>query len=236
MTNAPMQDANDEQAGILPPGDGSIWRALLGGLIVAALLSWFLLSAGLSLPFMLGVFFFMLFGLIVGSVMFRCGQACRPVAKPKIIVATALVSLVCWGIALGREAIEFPDDFVDKALTKVYIPPNGYEKVVHELQAFIKDYLEKEYPPGGPLGYIRHAAVGRPIEVNIDSQPKVVTIKPMTRAWTWWTRTVLSLVLFFVATYAIASDLAKDRRPLKSARRPSVPDDPAGAQASSGAD
>ena len=230
MTNAPVQDANGEQAEILPPGDGSIWRALFGGLIVAALLSWFLLSAGLSLPFMLGVFFFMLFGLIVGSVMFRCGEASRPVAKSKIVVATALVSLVCWGIALGREAVEFPEDFVEKALKKVYMPPDGYDQVVGELHVFINDYLEKEYPPGGPLGYLRYAATGRTIEVETPSQPKPIPVKPMARAWTWWTRTVLSLVLFFVATYAIAVDLSKDRKPLRSARRSTASRESAGAQ------
>jgi hypothetical protein len=209
-----------------PAGDGAVWRSLLGGLIVAVVLAWFLLSAGLSLPFMLGLFFFMLFGLIVGAVMFRFGDTARPIAKSKVVMATALVSIACWAVALGKECVEFPADFVEKALRQVYIPPDGYDQVKGELESFITEYLKREYPPGGAIGYLRLAAAGKPIEVNIESQPKTVTVKPMTAAWVWWTRTVLSVVLFYLAAYSVTGDLSK-RRKLKDA---AAPENPPGAQ------
>ncbi len=201
---------------LLPAG---YWKSMAAGLVVAVLLGWTLLSHGLSLPFMLGLFFFMLFGLVIGAVIFRYAEGLRPMPRGRVVAVTAAVSVACWVAALGQECLSYPHDFVEKALRhpRVYIPPNEVDRVEADLHTFIVKYLDTEYPPGGVIGYLRLAAAGRPVVVNIPTQPTPATIAPMVPAWVWWSRTVLSVVLMYVAVWSVTRDLAK---PPKAAAAP----------------
>jgi hypothetical protein len=190
-------------------------QAVLVGVILSVALGWTLLSAALSLPFLLGLFFFMLFGMVIGAAMFRFAAPARPIAKSRIVAMTAIVTFVCWSVAVARECVEFPEDFVNATLKNksLYIAEGNqsYERVRGEIFTFIDEYLDTRYPPGGAVGYMRLAAGGQPVELDIPSQPKPLMIEPRVPAWVWWTRMVLSLVLLYVAVYAVTTDLAKER-------------------------
>ena len=195
----------------VPARGGGVLKPLLAGLVLAVILAWTLLSFALSLLFMLGLFFFMLFGLIIGATMFRFGGSARPMAKSSVTAMTAIVSLVCWSVAVYKECLEFPEDFVDSAIKskRVYVPKNGYDEVRAELHGFIVEYLKTNYPPGGVRGYLKLAATGSPIEVDLPSQPRPVSIPPRAAAWVWWTRVILALVLLYVAIYSVTAGLVK---------------------------
>ena len=130
-------------------------------------------------------------------------------------------------LAVAKEAIDYPNDFVESAIKKMYLPPgpNAGEKLEQELRSFITEYLKTNYPPGGALGYLRLAASGGAIVIDLPNQPKPVRMSPRVAAWVWWTRVVLSLVLLYITIHSITSDLTKT--PEEASRKhPSSPDAP----------
>jgi hypothetical protein len=181
------------------------------GLIVASVLAYTLLSYALSLIAMLGLFFFMLFGLIIGATMYRSADKSRIVPRSQAVVATIIVSLVCWSIAVTKEAVDYPQDFVDAAIdnNKVRKPRGKVDEIRIELHTFITEYLKTEYPPGGVLGYFKMVATGGSVELTTSSQINPVTIKPRVSAWVWWTRVLASVVLLYVSIWSQVSLLTK---------------------------
>lgn len=208
----------------VPPKPGGAIRALIAGLIVAVALGLTLLTAALSLMFMLGLFFYMLFGLLVGAVMFRFGARSRPMPRGRVVAITAVVALAAWSTSLAKEAHDFPDDFANKIMSdaksgrvRLYIPPeNGVAQVHNELHDFIVHHLAEVYPPGGMLGYFRYAAAGATIELDIPSQLRTLTIKPRVAPWVWWTRGLLALPLFFLTTYSVTAGLCRQATPAEN--------------------
>ncbi|GJM25633.1 MAG: hypothetical protein DHS20C16_20480 [Phycisphaerae bacterium] len=181
------------------------------GLIVASALGYTLLSYALSLIAMLGLFFFMLFGLIIGAAMYRSADKSRIVPRPNAIVATVVVSLVCWSIAVTKEAVDYPQDFVRAAIEnkKVRKPRGKVEEIQTELHGFINEYLKTEYPPGGVLGYFKMVATGGAVELTISSQINPVTIKPRVSPVVWWIRVLASVVLLYFSIWSQVSLLTK---------------------------
>ena len=207
-----------------PPTTAPLGRMVVTGAIVSIALGWTLLSWALALPFMLGVFFFMLFGLFIGAAMFRAASGFVPVQRKTIVTATVIVTLIGWLTSLAKEAIDYPRDFVKHATKRVHVPDveGALGQVQSELRTFINNHLSKNFPPGGPLGYFRLAATGQ--SVTIDDlptrQPKPITIPPRTSAAVWWIRNILAIIMFYIAIFAVTVDLTKT----PSARQP-APDE-----------
>lgn len=185
------------------------------GTIVAAALGWTLLSFALSLPFMLGVFFFMLFGLFVGAAMYRVAAHLMPVEKNAVVTATLIASLCGWSTAVIKEGIDYPNDFVKQAQKKVHIPnvDGAGEKVKAELHSFIVDHLNTSYPPGGIIGYLRMAASGGAVRIDDlpTRQPRPIVIAPRAAPLMWWIRNILCVFSFYIAIRAVTIDLCKPR-------------------------
>lgn len=191
------------------PTGAALTRALVVGSVLSAVLGWTLLSLALSLLFMLGLFFYLLFGLIIGACMYRVAAGARPIPRGKVIAVTAAVSVVCWASSLVKECIDYPRDFVTAAMKKVHVPSREYERVEAELAVFIERHLREVYPPGGALGYLQLAAQGKSITVDLPGQPRPVRIPPRAAAWVWWARVVLALAFAYVATFAVTVDLTR---------------------------
>lgn len=201
-----------------PPAPGGATRALLAGLLVALALGVTLLTWALSLMFMLGLFFFMLFGLLVGAVMFRFGVRSRPMPRGRVVLISAAVAFAGWSAALTKEAVDFPRDFVDRVVNqrkferdKLHIPPGEgeYDKICGQVATFITDHLAQAYPPGGVIGYFQYTGAGDTIIMDLPGQPRKLTIKPRVQPWIWWTRGLLSLPLFFLTIYSVTAALAR---------------------------
>src|SRR3990172_853649 len=71
------------------------WCATAAGTVVSLPLAW-LLSYAAMLPFYLGLFFFMLFGLVIGAVAFRVAAPGRPYHRFAVLAGTTLIVGVCW--------------------------------------------------------------------------------------------------------------------------------------------
>ncbi|HNO76891.1 MAG TPA: hypothetical protein PKN33_02435 [Phycisphaerae bacterium] len=206
---------------------GSILVPTIVGLIVASVLGYTLLSYALSLIAMLGLFFFMLFGLIIGAAMYRSADKSQLVSRSKAMTATVLVSLVCWSIAVTKEAADYPEDFVRAAIEnkQVHKPRGKVDEIRAELHAFITEYMKTEYPPGGMIGYFKMVATGGAVELKISSQLNPVTIKPRVSPWVWWIRVLASVVLLNVSIWSQVSLLTKPPKARTAGRVEDVDDE-----------
>jgi hypothetical protein len=199
-----------------PPAKGGVLLALIVGAIIALGLGMTLLSWALSLMFMLGLFFFMLFGLLIGACMFRAASRSRPVPRSRVVLISVLVAVVGWATALAKEATDFPANFIYRVLEKpnpgqpkLYVPKNSYQLVHDETEHFIRNYLSREYPPGGILGYFRYALSNATIKLDLPSQGRVYSIKPYVPRWVWCVRVLLALPLLFLTIYSVTAGLTR---------------------------
>ena len=196
-------------------GGGRVGKPLAAGMVLAALLSWTLMSVALSLPFLLGIFFFLLFGLVIGATMFRFGRPQRPIARWRLRLATAAVTLFCMMLSLVKEGRDFRRNFVNKAIEGRYVrftDSSDYERVRVQLTGFVSDYLRAHYPPGGVVGYLRYAAGKERMTIDLPGQPRPVRVPMPAAAWLWWARIALGLTLGYAGVYSQVAALAKPER------------------------
>ncbi len=202
-------NSSDQETTSLP--QGSIVVPTIVGLVVASILAYTLLSYALSLIAMLGLFFFMLFGLIIGAAMYRSANKSSLVPRSRAILATALVSFVCWSIAVTKEAVEYPDDFVNAAIEndKIRKPRGKVGEIRDELREFIHEYMKTEYPPGGILGYFQMVATGGTVQLELSTEIRTIPIKPRVSPLVWWIRVLVAIVLLYVSIWSQVSLLTK---------------------------
>ncbi len=120
------------------------------------------------LPFFLGLFFFLLLGLVPGAVLFRFAYPLRPIPARSLFAGSLLVLLITWLVAgyteyrslSGRVAVK-----VRKAVTGGF--PDGYRREVlnEHIDDWVNAYLRQRYGSDGPQGYVRWAATSGRIEV-----------------------------------------------------------------------
>ena len=170
------------------------WVAVAAGLVVSVPFVW-LLSYGAALPYFLGLFFFSLFGLVIGAVMHRVASPNRPYGRGVLLSGTTIVVIAGWCGTIGLEANGFPADMAQEA-TKMS------RRTIPNVAAFradvadgVRDFLRKRYPPGAALGYIRWILTSGKLdrgEVTGLSR----NFEASQRGLGWSIRVVLSLALF----------------------------------------
>jgi hypothetical protein len=161
-----------------------------------------LLSFGAALPFFIGLFFFALFGLMVGAAVFRVGAPGRPYPRAAVLVLTSVVVGWCMGISLLKEAADFPNNMADQAVSRTRnigsLTRNEYHAQVAEE---VRSMLADRFPPGGWIGYFRWVTGSASIEKG--TLPSVDrSLSPAYTGMLWMVRVVLSLSLL---TFGIAS-------------------------------
>lgn len=116
----------------------------------------FVLSYAALLPFFIGVFFFALFGLILGALAYRIGAPGKPYPKAQIIVGTTLIIFITFAASLLKEGRDFPSDMATRALKNTRsiggLTPAEFRT---QVESDVREFLRKEYRPGGTLGYLR---------------------------------------------------------------------------------
>lgn len=202
-------------AAAAPKTDGPAtrwWLAVGVGLIVSAPLVW-LLSYGASLPFYLGLFFFALFGLVIGACMHRVAAAGRPYGRLTLVTGTTIVVAFGWGASIIKEARDFPMDMGSDAADRTRdIGDRTRDGYIAHVADQVRDFLRRDFPPGGTMGYIRFVLTdgvlekGRLADVNRN-------LKVGQRGWIWAIRVVLSIALF-------AFGIGSQTLPLKLATEP----------------
>jgi hypothetical protein len=203
--------AKPPQAGRTGEGShGRWWCAVFVGVWFSLPFSW-LLSFGALLPFLLGLFFFALFGLIIGALVFRIAAPGRPYGKGAIVVGTTLIVLVCWCTALVLESRDFPREMGQKATDATRSIDMTRQQHIEKMAEDVRAYLREEYPPGGLIGYVRWSLVDGKIKKNVLKGPGRTLKRDQVKAW-WATRVVLSigLLAFGVASMTWPLRLVED--------------------------
>ncbi|UCC29754.1 MAG: hypothetical protein JSU86_16305 [Phycisphaerales bacterium] len=171
------------------------WLAVVVGLIVSMPLAW-LLSYAALLPFYFGVFFFALFGLLIGSAMHRIASPGRPYGRVVLVAGTTVVVLVGWTASIVKEGRDFPMDMAVKAGNRTR---DIGDRTISEYRALVAEevrrFLRERYPPGGTIGYVRWVLTSGELKKGqIASVHR--TLEPVQRGFTWAARVVLSIALF----------------------------------------
>jgi hypothetical protein len=146
----------------------------------------------------LGLFFFLIFGLFIGAVMFRLGRAAAPVSKVKIITIGSLIAVVVWGTALVVEYHQLPQDAA--RTVRGSFPNRSFVRqdklrLQNETRDFVFTTLKADYPPGGFLGYIRWAATSGTMECPRILGDDTETHALHQQGLMWIIRVVISLLL-----------------------------------------
>lgn len=206
-------------------------KCLLGGLILSLPIGWLLATAAM-LPFFLGLFFSMLFGLVVGAAVYRLGASAAPIPRPIlwllgliITLAISVVSLASeyynvrgyhlprygqqgwhWTMVPGDISQQVRDSFPDRSFT----PPQVI-KLRQETSSFFVRHLQEQYPPGGVVGYVRWVIADETLACPRVFSPIHERIKPKQGGIKWIVRVSLSFVLLWGAVQSQVLSLASGR-------------------------
>lgn len=196
MSESPVQSAPSS----IDNNSGSLrarrwWLAVLVGAIITLPFAW-LLSHAAMLPFFLGLFFFALFGLVIGALMHRIAAPARPFGRLTVLAGTTVVVLLGWGVSIVQEARDVPRKMAATAGQRVR---SIGDRTLAEFEAAVAEgvraHIRERYPPGGTLGYVRWVlAEGVLPKGSLD----VVDV-PLraTQMHGWWAvRVVLAIALF----------------------------------------
>lgn len=175
-------------------GTGRWWTAVGVGLLVSLPLSW-LLSYGALLPFFIGVFFFALFGIIIGAAMFRVASPARPVGAMNVFLGTSFVVLTCWSLSMVKECRDYPNDLAKDAVRRVRdIGDRSAGQFKTHVEDSVRRLVAERYPPGGTIGYMRWSMQSAVLEKGaIDDVP--IELRRNQRPVAWIIRVILSIGL-----------------------------------------
>jgi len=132
------------------------WLAVAFGIAWALPLG-LLLSYAASLLFFLGLFFFVLFGLLIGAFVFRIASRIRPISRISVVSGTALIVSVGWATSIIKEAIDFPVDMAKQVIADRTLQLGGLSasEYAGRVTEDVGKYLRDAHAPGGVLGYVR---------------------------------------------------------------------------------
>lgn len=188
------------------------WLAVLFGSVICLPCAW-LLSYGAALPFFLGLFFFVLFGLVIGAAMHRVAAPGRPHGRMSLIVGTSLVVGLGWGVSITKEAVDFPSDIAADAITKrLNLGDSTSAEYRAEVAGGVARFLRENYAPGGPVGYVRWILADGTLDQKEVPQLNR-TMRRSPHGWWWALRGVLSIALFGfgIGSQTLPLKLARER-------------------------
>lgn len=172
-------------------------RGILVGIVLTSALGW-ILARVVWLWFYFGLFFFLIAGLLVGAVAFRVARAARPLGARRILAGAALISIAAWVITVFWE--------YHHVATTIGVIPKYAEarnaairagRPVAEIDAEATDSfklgLRRNYPPGGPIGYVRWAVTSGEMDLAVRGYHEKVSISQ--RGYAWPLRSLISVIL-----------------------------------------
>jgi len=172
-----------------------------------------LLSYAATLPFFLGLFFFVLFGLLIGAAMHRIASPHRPYRTPPLVAGTTVVVLIGWCLSIVNESRDFPEDTAFNAGKETrYIGDRTIEEYRAAVAADIRRFLRESYPPGGAMGYVRWIIASGELKKG-QIEGLVQTQRPRQAGAGWVIRAVLSVALLAFGIGSQTLALAKTRDP-----------------------
>jgi hypothetical protein len=178
------------------PGPTRRWWVGVGIAAVFALpLAW-LLSYAAALPFFLGLFFFMLFGLMIGGVVSRICSG-RPYATLPLVLGTTILVILTWGLSLVKEASDFPDDVARRVSLRTRdIGDRTVAEFRCAVASDVRDLFATRYGPGPVWGYVRWVLTNGELKRGELPTLNKSVFMPATQVAGWWAfRVVASIAL-----------------------------------------
>lgn len=197
--------------------------AVVVGAVLMLPFSW-LLSHGALLPFFLGVFFFVLFGLIVGATMHRVASLTRPYSSRMLLTGTSVVVAIGMVVSVWQESRDCPLKLARDAAARTRLLG---DRSVEEFKDFVakswRTYVLERYPPGGLTGYIRWVVRSGEIPKGTIDGVAISLVRPQ-RGLTWILRVVLSagLLAFGIGSQTLLLRLPRDPAVRKIDERPAA--------------
>jgi hypothetical protein len=176
--------------------DGWIGWSLIAGIILAVPLG-YLLAFLAALPFMLGLFFFLLLGLIVAATMFRFGIKAPPPSRPVAWAMGTIVTVVLMGTMMWAEYQALPRSLNGKVRKSYFesFTPEKLAEMQQGVRSFLSDYMATNYPPGGLTGYLRWAATNGQMACPRILREGTEEYRLPYRKGMWMFRNIVSLLL-----------------------------------------
>jgi hypothetical protein len=195
------------------------WCATAAGTIVSLPFAW-LLSYAAMLPFYLGLFFFMLFGLVIGAVVYRIAAPGRPYGRFAVLTGTTLIVGVCWTLSIVKESRDFPADVAaDAVLRSRDIGRRSADEYRTAVAEEVRSFLRERHSPGGVLGYARWMLLEGEIKKGaIPSFDQTLRRSPARIGWA--IRVVLSIALLGFAVGSQTLSLSRRSNPVASPAQP----------------
>ena len=198
---------------------GRMAWALAAGCLLAVPVGWLLATLAM-LPFFLGLFFCMLFSLLIGAVVYRVGKPVAPQARSLLWMIGIAAGLAVFGVSLVAEYYNVrgydvflygPKGFawyaVDGDATKAARKSFAYRSFTPEQVARLRagsrqdflDQLAAKYPPGGFLGFVQWALADGSMQCTRVFSDSTTSFQLRQRGVLWAVRLALSLVLITAA-------------------------------------
>jgi hypothetical protein len=176
-------------------------RYVLGCVLVTVIgvaLSKLLASAGL-LPFVfgiVGVFFFMLVGLILGAILFRCGAGARPMRRGVLLVSVLVPTLA---ISAGTVVFEYRSVVVDNAEQALRVQNKNprdrkFAAEKRQMRRMIESYWRARFAVGGVAGYVAWTLRGSKFKIGPTDADERVVVEHKQAGVLWLIRAVISFV------------------------------------------
>lgn len=179
-------------------------------ILIGAPLGW-LLSHLAMLPFYLGLFFFMLGGLLIGAIQYRIALPAAPMNRRTVLCGSILVILSMWLVSITFEYRHLAPDAVDFVkMERVRMTAAQIKESEEQIPQRIREQLAIEYPPGGLLGYIQWAVRSGQMKVGQTDggHPLVFRLKQGRIGWPL--RVMLSIALLSFGVISQGIGLTKD--------------------------
>lgn len=174
-----------------------------------------------SLPFFLGLFFYLMFGLVIGAVVYRLGASHRPMKTPAVWTVGLATAGLTWLTSLVVEYAGLPGDAAEEVLKSIPGRLDDKEREVlrRETRQFVLSSFSGRQVEGSMLdmarafpAYVRWVVTDGKLscpQVYYDSK-HTIELGSRRRGWLWAVRSILALVL---VSFTIMSQVVGLRRP-----------------------
>lgn len=196
---------------------GRFWLGIFVGGVVGLPLAW-LLAYAATLPFFIGLFFFALFGLVIGATVHRVASPGRPYARGTLWAGTIILVVGGWLVSIGVEGRALPMDFARDApdwTRDLHGRTRG--QFVEDVADRIRSHLRENYPPGGTLGYVRWVVTsGEFPKGSIEGVRRPLRVSQRKGWWIMRALLCLGLFSFGISTQTLLLRLTRDPSAVRS--------------------
>ncbi len=183
--------------------------AIIAGLIAGGP-SALLLAYLAALPFMLGLFFFLLVGLLVGAIMFRFARPASPLTRRQVRLATSLVVAELWVGSLYAEYRALYGTAEKQVVRTIgYLKPDDRAELHQSVVQGVDAHLARLSPGGGLPAYIRWVLGSGQMDLDRPFKGGSERIRVGQHGFPWAFRTGVSLALLSWAVFVQLAPLTR---------------------------